>query len=126
MTDILIVEDEPSILGSLEFILDHAGWTIKSVTDGESALLAIAADAPRAVVLDIMLPRRNGFEVLKEVRSNPGTVDLPILILSAKGQQQDRRTATELGASAFISKPYSNADVVDTMRSLIGSPATVG
>ncbi|MDB2384167.1 response regulator, partial [bacterium] len=118
-------EDEPSILGSLEFILDHAGWSIKSVTDGESALLAIAADAPRAVVLDIMLPRRNGFEVLKEVRGNPSTAQLPILVLTAKGQQQDRRTATELGASAFISKPYANAEVVDTMRSLIGTPEKI-
>ena len=86
MADILIVEDEPSILGSLEFV---------------------------------MLPRRNGFEVLKEIRTNRRTAHLPVLVLTAKGQTQDRRTATELGASAFITKPYSNAEVVETVRQLL-------
>lgn len=119
MADILIVEDEPSILGSLEFILTHAGWSIKSVSDGESALIAIAAYPPRAVVLDVMLPRRNGFEVLKDLRADKATENLPVLVLTAKGQQQDQRTAMDLGASAFISKPYSNAEVVETVRELI-------
>lgn len=120
--DILIVEDEPAILASLEFILRHTGWVTASVTDGEAALQYIQISQPRAVVLDIMLPKRNGFEVLKALRSDTKTRNLPVLILTAKGQQQDKRTAMEFGASGFITKPYDNADVVNAVQSLIGDP----
>jgi len=118
--DILIVEDEPSILSSLEFILRHAGWTTKSVTSGEAALLAVNTMAPRAVILDVMLPRQSGFEVLKKLRQDRRTRDLPILILTAKGQQQDKRTAEGLGATDFVTKPYANAEVVEAVRHLLG------
>ncbi len=118
--DILIVEDEPSILNSLEFILRHAGWKTLSVVDGEAALLAVQQHTPRALILDVMLPRQSGFDVLKKLRANRRTAALPVLILTAKGQQQDRRTALELGASAFVTKPYANTEVVDAVRSLLG------
>jgi len=122
-TDILIVEDEPAILASLEFILQHAGWKIACVSDGEAAMQYISSSKPRVVVLDLMLPKKNGFEVLKALRANSKTHDLPILILTAKGQQQDRSTAMELGANGFVTKPYANSDVVDAVQSLIGKPA---
>ena len=119
MPDVLIVEDEPSILSSLEFILRHAGWDVESVTDGEAALRAVRSNPPRAVVLDVMMPKKSGFEVLKEMRGDPGTADLPILILTAKGQQQDIETARHLGATAFVSKPYANADVVGAIEDML-------
>lgn len=118
--DILIVEDEPAILTSLEFILDHAGWTTQSVTDGEAAIKAVQIAMPKMVVLDLMLPKINGFEVLKSLRNNAATKNLPIMILTAKGQQQDKRTAQELGANSFVTKPYANTDVVKAVHSLIG------
>ncbi|WDR02062.1 response regulator [Devosia algicola] len=118
--DILIAEDEPSILESLDFILSRAGWSTGSVTDGVAALAAVHASRPRLLVLDVMLPKRSGFEVLKQLRAEQATRDLPVLILTAKGQQQDRRTAAELGASGFVTKPYANADVVDAVRTLLG------
>ena len=117
--DILIAEDEPSILESLDFILKRAGWSIESVTDGEAALVALRRSLPRVVVLDVMLPKRSGFEVLKQIRADPATRDLPVLILTAKGQAQDRQIAEELGASSFVTKPYANADVVGTVRRLL-------
>lgn len=117
--DILIVEDEPAILSSLEFILRHAGWSIDSTTDGEAALNAVRQLRPKAVVLDVMLPKKSGFEVLKELRTDADTRDLPILILTAKGQKQDLRTAAELGATSFVSKPYANSEVVDAVRDLL-------
>jgi len=120
--DVLIVEDEPAILTSLEFILHHAGWITACVTDGEAAMQYIQITRPRAVVLDLMLPKKNGFEVLKALRADPKTHDLPILILTAKGQRQDKLTAMELGASGFITKPYANSDVVDAVNELIGTP----
>jgi DNA-binding response OmpR family regulator len=118
--DILIAEDEPSILESLDFILRRAGWSIQSVTDGDAALAAVKRLKPRVVVLDVMLPKRSGFEVLKLLRADAETQALPVLILTAKGQSQDRRTAAELGATGFVTKPYANAEVVGAVRQLLG------
>lgn len=118
--DILIAEDEPSILESLDFILRRAGFSIGAVTDGDAVLDAVRRLTPRLVVLDVMLPRRSGFDVLKQIRANIDLRGMPVLILTAKGQQQDRRTAAELGADGFVTKPYANADVVDAVRHLLG------
>lgn len=118
--DVLIAEDEPSILESLDFILRRAGWSIESVTDGEAVLERVRRNRPRVLVLDVMLPKRSGFDVLKQLRSDEETRDLPVLILTAKGQQQDRRIAEELGADGFVTKPYSNAEVVGAVRQLLG------
>ena len=118
--DILIAEDEPSILESLDFILKRAGWSVESVTDGDAALVALRRGRPRMVVLDVMLPQRSGFEVLKLIRADAAMRDLPVLILTAKGQAQDKRTAEELGADGFVTKPYANADVVGAVRRLLG------
>jgi DNA-binding response OmpR family regulator len=96
--DVLIAEDEPSILKSLDFILRRAGWSIESVTDGDAALSAVRRSLPKVLVLDVMLPKRSGFDVLKHIRADAALKDLPVLILTAKGQAQDRRTAEELGA----------------------------
>ena len=117
--DILIAEDEPSILESLDFILRRAGWTISAVTDGDAALEAVRRLKPRVLVLDVMLPKRSGFEVLKQIRADAETHALPVLILTAKGQQQDRRIAEEFGADVFVTKPYANADVVGAVRQLL-------
>lgn len=117
--DVLIVEDEPSIMESLDFILRRAGWSIASETDGKSAIDAVRRNQPRVLVLDVMLPRRSGFEVLKQIRSEPDLARLPVLILTAKGQAQDRRTAEDLGADAFVTKPYANAEVVGAVQRLM-------
>lgn len=121
--DVLIAEDEPSILESLDFILRRAGWTITAVTDGDAALDAVRRLKPRVLVLDVMLPKRSGFEVLKQIRADVETRALPVLILTAKGQQQDRRIAEEFGADVFVTKPYANADVVGAVRHLLGRDA---
>lgn len=118
--DVLIAEDEPSILESLDFILRRAGWSVESVTDGEAVLESMRRSRPRVLVLDVMLPKRSGFDVLKQIRSESETKDIPVLILTAKGQQQDRRIAEELGADGFVTKPYSNAEVVGAVRQLLG------
>ena len=121
--DILIAEDEPSILESLDFILRRAGWTIGSVTDGDAVLEGVRRLRPRMLVLDVMLPKRSGFDILKHLRADAETEQLPVLILTAKGQQQDRRIAEELGANGFVTKPYSNAEVVGAVRQLLGEDA---
>jgi DNA-binding response OmpR family regulator len=105
---------------SLDFILRRAGWSIVSVADGDAALEAVRRYDPRLLVLDVMLPKRSGFEVLKQIRADSLTRNLPVLILTAKGQQQDRRIAEQLGADSFVTKPYANAEVVETVRRLLG------
>ncbi|KKB13118.1 chemotaxis protein CheY [Devosia geojensis] len=118
--DVLIAEDEPSILEALDFILRRAGWTIGSVTDGEAVVEAVRRLQPRMLLLDVMLPKRSGFEVLKQIRMSEGLKDLPVLVLTAKGQAQDRRIADELKADAFVTKPYANAEVISAVRQLLG------
>ena len=120
--DILIAEDEPSILESLDFILRRAGYSIGAVTDGDAVVDAVRRLSPRLLVLDVMLPKRSGFDVLKQIRANLELRAMPVLILTAKGQQQDRRTAEELGADGFVTKPYANADVVGAVRKLLAGP----
>ena len=120
-TRVLIAEDEPNIVESLSFILGRSGCEVAAALDGEAALHSIRGNRPDVVILDVMLPKMNGFEVLKTVRSDADLKSIPIIILTAKGQSQDRRMAEEIGADAFITKPYSNQSIVDTVKELTGS-----
>lgn len=119
MIDVLIAEDEPGILLSLDFILRRAGWTVATATDGEAALASARQLLPRVLVLDLMLPKRSGFEILKELKADPATRDIPVLVLTAKGQQRDRQVVEELGADGFVTKPYGNDEVVAAVRQLL-------
>ena len=119
MADILVAEDEPAILESLDFILGRCGWTVNSVRDGEAALEAMRRSKPRLLLLDIMLPKRSGLDVLKTVRSEPRLKDIPVLILTARGQQHDRQLALELQADSFVTKPYANDEVIREVRRLL-------
>lgn len=118
-TRVLIAEDEAHIVESLTFILGRAGYEVQSVADGEAALARLRSkDPPDLVILDVMLPRRNGFEVLKAVRSDARLQAIPVLMLTAKAQPHDRALAQEIGVDAYVTKPFSNQDVVDQVRRL--------
>jgi DNA-binding response OmpR family regulator len=119
-TRILVVEDEPNIVESLRFILKRADFDVEIVTDGAEALNRLRRQSFDAIILDIMLPGMNGFDVLRSVRADSTLGPLPVIVLTAKGQTNDRKTAEAIGASAFITKPFSNADVVDRVRALTG------
>ena len=121
MTRVVVIEDEANIVESLRFILSTAGFDVEVALDGESGIALLSETIPAVVILDVMLPRRNGFEVLKWIRANPATVTVPVLMLTAKGQEQDRRTAESLGADAFISKPFANKAVVDRVERLLSN-----
>jgi DNA-binding response OmpR family regulator len=118
---ILIVEDEPNIVESLSFILRRAGFEVDTVTDGIEALDRVRRQSLSVLILDIMLPGMNGLDVLKAIRSDHALAALPVIVLTAKGQADDRRTAEAIGASAFITKPFSNAEVVEHVSRLAGS-----
>lgn len=115
---ILVVEDEPNIVESLRFILGRAGFAVDVAADGSEALRRIHDQDFDAVILDIMLPGLNGLDVLKAVRAERRLADLPIIVLTAKGQANDRKSAEAIGASAFITKPFSNLEVVERVREL--------
>lgn len=125
MVDILIAEDEPAILESLDFILRRCGWTIDTVSDGEAALEAVRRLRPRLLLLDIMLPKRSGLQVLKTIRTEAGLKEVPVLILTARGQRHDRQLAAELRADSFVTKPYANDEVIGEVRRLLGSAVTI-
>jgi DNA-binding response OmpR family regulator len=115
---VLIAEDEANIAEALRFILGREGYEVACVVDGESALRRLRSDPPDVLMLDVMLPGMNGFEVLKSVRADAALSALPVVILTAKTQAQDRRLAEELGAQAYIAKPFSNREIVDQLRRL--------
>lgn len=109
---ILIVEDEPNIAETLNFLFQRADFGVDIVQEGAEALKRLRTLSYRAVILDIMLPGMSGFEVLKAIRADPLLTELPVIVLTAKGQANDRKMAEAIGATAFITKPFSNAEVV--------------
>lgn len=115
---ILLVEDEGNILEAITFILSRAGWEVQGHGNGATALEAVGRVAPDVLVLDVMLPGRSGLEILRDLRAASATVDLPVLMLTAKGQARDRETAMELGANAYLTKPFSNAELLETVNRL--------
>jgi len=116
---ILIVEDEPFIVESLTFLLERDGQRVRSVGDGEEALASIARERPDLVVLDAMIPGANGFDVLARLRADARHADLPVLVLTAKGQPADREKMMALGANDFMTKPFSNQELLLRIRDLL-------
>ncbi|HEX4928184.1 MAG TPA: response regulator [Burkholderiales bacterium] len=117
---VLIAEDDPNIVESLSFVLSRDGFQVQTALDGEEALRRLRSAPPDVLVLDVMLPKRNGFELLKLLKADPALRTLPVMVLTAKGQPQDRRMAESLGAAAFMTKPFSNTDVLSAVRRLVG------
>lgn len=118
MTRVLIAEDDRNIVEALSFVLSRDGFEVSEAFDGDEALRVVRSAPPDVLILDLMLPRRNGFEVLKLVRGDPALRALPVIVLTAKGQPQDRRLAEQIGVEGFMTKPFSNTDVVEAVRRL--------
>ena len=118
---LLIAEDEPVIVESLRFLFEREGYEVDIAIDGRQALERLQTFAPDVLVLDAMMRHVNGFDVLKTLRANQSGPQPKVLMLTAKGQDKDRQLALELGADAYIAKPYANKDVLDTIRRLLGS-----
>ncbi len=115
---VLLVEDEPNIVEAMGFILSRDGWSVASHANGETALEEIRRVAPDALVLDVMLPGRSGYDVLRDLRADPALADLPVLMLTARGQEKDRALARELGVTRFMTKPFSNTELRDALNAI--------
>ncbi|WP_417846314.1 response regulator transcription factor [Thalassospira povalilytica] len=116
---VLIAEDEETIVESLSFLMEKEGYDVRVATDGQTAISMIARDAPDMVLLDVMMPGCDGFEVVRAVRNDANTKLIPIMMLTAKTREVDRRKGLELGVDDFVTKPFSTRDVVSRVRALL-------
>jgi len=117
---VLLIEDEPNIIEAIRFILSRDGWRVDTHSDGSTALDAIRARVPDLVILDVMLPNKSGYDILCELRETTDVQDVPVLMLTARGQKKDRELAERLGVSKFMTKPFSNGEILSTVRELAG------
>ncbi len=109
---VLVVDDEPNIVLSLEFIMKQAGFEVRVARDGDEALGAIEASLPDLVLLDVMMPNRDGYDVCQTIRANPAWKGIHIIMLTAKGRDIEREKGMALGADDYITKPFSTREVI--------------
>ncbi|MEO0692930.1 MAG: response regulator [Pseudomonadota bacterium] len=117
---VLLIEDEPNIIEAIRFILSRDGWAVDVHSDGATAMEAISARGPDLIILDVMLPNRSGYDILADLRAQEQTKELPVLMLTARGQTKDREMAERYGVSRFMTKPFSNSEVLSSVRELAG------
>ena len=117
---VLLIEDEPNIIEAISYILSKDGWRVASHSNGASAVEEIRRREPDVIILDVMLPGKTGFEVLRELRNEGGLSHIPVLMLTARGQTKDRELAEQVGATDFMTKPFSNSEVLDKVRAMVG------
>lgn len=115
---VVLVEDEINIAEAIRFLLSQEGWRVETLANGAAAVDVIRKVAPDLVMLDVMLPGKSGFEILHELRADPAFTDMPILMLTARGQSRDREMAEKAGVSRFMTKPFSNAEMLEAVREL--------
>lgn len=117
---VLIADDEANIVASLEFLMEQAGYEVKIAADGNEALALVASFAPDLVLLDVMMPGRNGYEVCQRLKGDPATRDVKVVMLSAKGRDIEVAKGLDLGADAYVTKPFSTRDLAVRIRELLG------
>lgn len=116
---LLVCDDEPFILKALTFILRKEGHTVLEARNGEEAVAAIRAEKPSLVFLDVMMPKMSGYEVLQNIRKDPEYASVYIILLTAKGQESDRKQGLSLGADEFMTKPFSPAQILARLRVIL-------
>jgi two-component system alkaline phosphatase synthesis response regulator PhoP len=118
-TKILIADDEPNILISLEYLMKREGYAVSVARDGEEAMAAVLRERPALVLLDVMMPKKSGFEVCQELRANDAVKDTLILMLTAKGRETDVAKGLGVGANAYMTKPFSTRELVRKVRQML-------
>jgi len=117
---ILIADDEQSIVVPLEFLMQQKGYQVMAAYNGEEAIEKIISFNPDLILLDIMLPIIDGFEVCQMIRSNPNWKDIKVIFVSALGREMDIAKGLALGADAYITKPFANAEIINKVREVLG------
>ena len=117
---ILIADDEPNIVTALEFLLERAGYEVRTARNGDEALAAMAQDPPDLVLLDIMMPVKSGYEVCKRIRDQPEWGKVKVVMLSAKGRDAEVTKGLAMGADLYVTKPFSTRELLSQIRTLLG------
>ena len=116
---VLIVDDEPNIVLSLEFLMKQAGFDIRVARDGEEALKLVDESPPDLILLDVMIPKRDGYDVCQTIRSNPQLNGVRIVMLTAKGREVEQEKGLALGANDYITKPFSTRALTELVKKLL-------
>ena len=120
---VLVVDDEPFILRSLSFVLERAGFEVHQARDGDEALEVLRDVRPRICILDVMMPKRNGYEVCEVVKGDPDLRETYVMLLTAKGQESARARGVKAGADEFMTKPFSPSRIVERIHDVLGQRA---
>ncbi len=123
---VLIVDDESYIVTSLSYVMENAGFEVDSAGDGLAALEKVNAKAPDLIILDIMMPKLDGFEVCKAIRANPDLKSTRIIMLTAKGRDSEREKGLELGADDYLTKPFSTRDLLRRAQEILAENPVSG
>ncbi|WP_293444853.1 response regulator [Planktotalea sp.] len=115
---VLLIEDEPNIIEAVSFLLSRDGYKVSTHSNGHDALEVIEAKQPDLLILDVMLPGRSGFDILADLRGRETGEGIPVLMLTARGQTKDREMAQRIGATRFMTKPFSNAEIIETLNEM--------
>ncbi|MFV0514180.1 MAG: response regulator transcription factor [Jhaorihella sp.] len=115
---VLLIEDEPNITEAIRFLLTRDGWQVATHAEGDGAVDVIRAIRPDLVILDVMLPGKSGIDIVRDLRELDELRDLPVLMLTARGQLRDREMAERAGVTRFMTKPFANAEVLAAARDL--------
>ena len=116
---VLIVDDAPNIVLSLEFLMKKEGYDVLSVSNGEEAMAAVKERVPDLVLLDVMMPRKDGYEVCQELRAGKAWKDIKIIMLTAKGRDVEREKGLALGADDYITKPFATRELMEKVKALL-------
>jgi DNA-binding response OmpR family regulator len=116
---VLVVDDEPFILRSLSFVLERAGYVVRQARNGDEALEQLRDSRPRVAILDVMMPRRSGFEVCEVVKGDPDLRDTYVILLTAKGQESARDRGLAAGADEYMTKPFSPSRIVERVGEVV-------
>mgnify|MGYP001415301032 FL=1 len=116
---ILIVDDEPNIVISLEFLMKKEGFAVAVANDGDTALAMVASFNPDLLLLDVMMPKKSGFEVCEALRADPQRAGLKIVMLTAKGRDTEMAKGLAIGADAYVTKPFSTKELVDKVKEML-------
>ena len=117
---ILIVDDEVNIVISMEFLIKQAGYELDIARDGEEALEKVSSFQPDLILLDVMMPKINGFEVCRRIRSNPDWQNVKVVMLTAKGREVEVTKGLALGADSYIIKPFSTKELMAEVKNILG------
>lgn len=123
---VLIVDDEPNIVLSLQFLMKKAGYLVRTAGDGEQALAELAREKPDLVLLDVMMPKIDGFTVCQRIKAAPEWQDVRVIMLTARGRDVEREKGLALGADDYITKPFSTQDAIERVAAALAKPAGPG